>query len=122
MNKSYFTQDQIESLRSNPYTSFVSEKTIRFTPVFKNDFWDHYINGESPREIFRSLGYDPDVLGEHRISNFAYKLSKQRADRLKLTPAQQNQDLQKQIDFLQYEIDILKNLLQRVNCEGRLSS
>lgn len=113
MSKSCFTPEQLQLLRENPYTAYVSEKTIRFTPDFKNEFWDSYILGKCPKDIFRSLGYDPDVLGTGRISNFAHNLAKAKAENVKLTPADKTERLERQVEALQYQVDVIKKCLER---------
>ena len=72
----YFTSEQISKLKSNPYTHSVSGCCIRFTLEFKELFWMRYCNGVSAKQIFTSLGYDIDILGDGRIFNFASQLSK----------------------------------------------
>lgn len=112
MQKHLFSAQQVEQLRSNPNTEFVSEKTIRFTPMFKNNFWDLYREGKSPAEIFLANGYDPKVLGDSRIGNFAYKLSKDRANQNLRTSSQQNEDLSRRLDALEYKMDQLVKAIE----------
>lgn len=119
MQKTKFTLEQIEELRANPYTEYVSEKTIRFTQVFKNEFWYLYTHGKGPSKIFRELGYDPETLGQYRISNFAYKLTKKMEERTNLSPLERERDLQSQVDALRFEIDSLKKIIIRDDIEKR---
>ncbi len=122
MSKKLFTDEQINDLRNNPYTSFVSEKLIRFTPVFKDEFWKLYKKGESPSEIFRKLGYDPSVLGESRIYNFTSKLSKSRLEFSQLNLGQQNEELIQRISVLENQMDFLKKAIEMANSEKRRNS
>ena len=69
-----FTKEEIEVLRRNPFTYKVTENVIGFTVDFKELFWTYYQDGLQPTEIFLRTGYDPSVLGEKRIGNFAHKL------------------------------------------------
>lgn len=119
MKKTRFTLEQMEELRANPYTEYVSEKTIQFTPVFKNEFWYQYTQGKGPSKIFRELGYDPETLGQYRISNFAYKLTKKMEERTNLSPLERERDLQSQVDALRFEIDSLKKIIIRDDIEKR---
>ncbi|MBF0580048.1 hypothetical protein IM774_09725 [Erysipelotrichaceae bacterium RD49] len=113
MQKTTFTKEQISELRANPYTEYVSEKTIRFTPMFKNEFWYLYTRGISPSKIFRQLGYNPETLGQYRISNFAYKLSRKMEERTNLSTTERERDLQSQVDALRFELDSLKKIIIR---------
>lgn len=72
-----FTEEEQIKLRSNPYTYRVTKKMILFTLEFKELFWKRYKNGEFPASIFEECGYDTNMLGSSRISNFAFKLKGQ---------------------------------------------
>ena len=74
--KSLFTQEEIETLEKNIYTKHVSESIIRFTDDFRDDFWRLYLTDLSVKEIFRTLGYDPEMLGTKRVDGFVYNLRK----------------------------------------------
>lgn len=76
-----FTEQEKLLLRKNPYTYRVTDNMILLTVEFKETFWKLYIQGFSPVSIFRELGYDPDLLGQYRINNFAFKLKK--SDRIR---------------------------------------
>lgn len=75
--KSKFTEEQQEILRQNPYTYSVSETQISFTKDFKQLFYHEHNAGKSPRDIFARYGYDPQLLGEHRVYAFPYHLKQQ---------------------------------------------
>ena len=76
--KNLFTQEQIELLEKNIYTKHVSESLIKFTDDFRDDFWRLYLTDLPVKEIFRTLGYDPEILGTKRIDGFVYNLRKNR--------------------------------------------
>ena len=63
-----FTQKEQEMLRENAYTEKVTEYQVCFTAEFKMAFWEAYCSGMKPTEIVRSLGYDPEILGQKRIT------------------------------------------------------
>ena len=63
-----FTSKEVEALRCNPYTHRVTQCQLSFTAEFKERFLELYNEGMSPRDILISLGYDPAVLGDNRIS------------------------------------------------------
>lgn len=71
-----FTLEQIEQLRSNPYTYKVTVRKIFFTKKFKQVFYEKRKEGLTPKEIIIALGYDPDVLGQKRIDGICNSISK----------------------------------------------
>ena len=71
-----FTQSQIEYLEKNPYVKSVSKSTVRFTEEFKQMFYDERIKGKSARQIFKSIGIEPAILGESRIDGICYTINK----------------------------------------------
>ena len=71
-----FTPEQVEQLKSNPYTYKVSERKILFTKDFKQAFYEKRQEGMILRDIVAFLGYDPDVLGQSRIDSISYSINK----------------------------------------------
>lgn len=76
--KRLFTQEEITLLEKNIYTYKVNESMIKFTDDFRDDFWRLYLTDMSVKEIFRTLGYNPELLGTKRIDGFVYNLRKER--------------------------------------------
>lgn len=76
--KRLFTPEEITQLEGNIYTYSVNESMIKFTDDFRDDFWRLYLTDMSINEIFRTLGYDPDILGTKRTDGFVYNLRKER--------------------------------------------
>jgi len=72
-----FTQEQVEQLAANPFTLSVTVHRISFTLEFKNLFLSRYETGESVKDIFVALGYDPDVIGYNRMYSFSNRLLNQ---------------------------------------------
>ena len=72
--RSTFTPEQMATLSAIPVVAKVSDKTIRFTEGFKEDFYARYSKGERPDAIFRSAGVDPEMLGELRVQGFTQNL------------------------------------------------
>ena len=68
MARKMFTQEQVRIMAENPYTLHVSTTQITFTNAFKEEFWQRYQEGDTPRTILYDLGYDPEVLGRNRVS------------------------------------------------------
>lgn len=127
-----FTPEEIRHLESNPYTAKVSETQIKFTNDFKDDFWRLYLTEMHVKEIYRTLGYDPDVLGVKRIDGFVYNLRKKfltdeqrsnstaRSSATKRPPTDINyadmrssdaiRAMQTEIQYMRQEIEFLKKL------------
>lgn len=66
-----FTPEQISELRSNKYTYKVTRKTIQFTIEFKERYIFERKQGVMPKKILYDAGYDPEVLGDNRISGIS---------------------------------------------------
>lgn len=77
MGVNYFTDEQVEELRKNPYVKKVSEKGITYEEGFKELFLIDFNNGMRPTEIFRKYGFDTDVLGYDRIRSFSRRAKDQ---------------------------------------------
>lgn len=71
-----FTEAEIEQLRTNQYTATVTPLSISYTEEFKKLFWERYSRGEGITKIFKSCGYDTNVLGRARVNGFAYRMAK----------------------------------------------
>ncbi len=124
-----FTDEEIRQLKANPYTYWVTEGMISFTKEFKQEFWNRYQNGIKPRDIIKILGYDPDILGETRISGIQGLIKKtvrsgkeftdsplagmptQRLTSIEYDPTRETIiKMQNEILFLQQEIEFLKKI------------
>ena len=64
-----FSEEEIELLKRNPYTFYVTAKKIAFTSQFKEEFKKLYEGGASARKCLKKLGYDPDMLGNGRVNS-----------------------------------------------------
>lgn len=64
---SKFTLEQIHMLRENPYVMSVYTSRIKFTADFKREYMTRFDAGETGRDILRSFGIDPDIMGDSRI-------------------------------------------------------
>ena len=122
-----FTPNQIEELKSNPFTLSVNELQIRFTVEFKKFLLaEREKNGTPWKEIFRKAGYDPDVLGKNRIDKIIQTVRKEAASpkglhettskktlnkQVKKHHQQKEiEELQKEVVRLQQQIDFLKKI------------
>ena len=139
--KKLFTQEEIALLEKNNYTHLVSESMLKFTEDFKDDFWRLYLTNLPVKEIFRMLGYDPEVVGNKRIDGFVYNLRKSRltdeqrigsisrTSKVRRPPADVNYSEMKSKDaikameieltYLRQEVDFLKKLYSLIPLENR---
>ncbi|MCD8116199.1 MAG: hypothetical protein LUE21_03650 [Oscillospiraceae bacterium] len=124
--------EQMELLAANPFTYKINPCRISYTLEFKKLFLARYETGEGAREIFQSLGYDTELLGDGRICSFAYRLSRQadagevfteahpatKQDKpvcvdYNTMPAQQSvAAMQREISHLRQQLDFLKKLTE----------
>lgn len=126
MARRMFTEEQVRRMAENPYTLHVSTTQIKFTKAFKEEFWQRYQEGDTPRKIVYDLGYDPQVLGRNRLSGIQNVVCKEAASgegfqegtlRTKgetpvgndTTQAQLHR-MQHQIKYLEQEVEFLKKI------------
>lgn len=126
MGVHYFTDEQIEQLRKNPYVKKVSEKGITYEEGFKELFMAEYKTGKGPCQIFREAGFDVSVIGKKRIDSFTDRAKKQ-SERLSgfedqrkytsgrpvtkdLTPEEKIERLELKLKSLKQENDFLKRV------------
>ena len=122
----------MEQLAANPFTLNVTVYRISYTLEFKNLFLSHYENGETVMNIFRTLGYDPETLGENRIYGFARDLLNKVEAGEPLTegpahkpatkpvntdyntmPSQQSvASMQRELTYLRQQVEFLKKISQ----------
>lgn len=124
MSKKVFTNEEVEMLRSNPYTYAVTPHILSFTKEFKELFWKEYQEGEVPRQILEKHGYPADVLGKERIWGIAHTIKGQyyseeglREGCLKRDPSTGNhcatteetvRRLQNEVQYLRQEMELKK--------------
>lgn len=77
MGVNYFTDEQVEELKKNPYVKNVSNKAITYEEELKELFIVDYQNGMSPSQIFIKYGFNPKVLGSSRINKFTIRVKQQ---------------------------------------------
>lgn len=129
MSRKVFTDEEIEMLRSNPYTYAVTPHILSFTKEFKELFWNEYQAGIIPRQILEQHGYPSDVLGEQRIWGITQIIKKQyySEDGLREGPPQKKKPsddraatatteetvarLQHEVEYLKQEMEFLKKIL-----------
>ena len=63
-----FTPEEMSELRKSKYVLDVSPSIVHFSAEFKKEFWNALMQGKLPKDIVQSLGINPEILGETRIS------------------------------------------------------
>lgn len=76
MGVNYFTDEQVENLKRNPHVDKVSNKAINYTENFREHFYNELNKGKIPTQIFREAGFEVNVIGQSRITNFAKRVRK----------------------------------------------
>lgn len=75
MSVKQFTDEEQHVLLQNPFTKSVTASNLYTTKEFKEEFLKLYLNGDkSPTQIISELGYDPNILGYHRITGIRYHI------------------------------------------------
>jgi hypothetical protein len=128
MNWKTFTPEELVKIRQNPYVKSATVHMIRFTSVFKEEFWEQFGKGKSPVDIMRTMGFDIDVLGESRIRGIAQHIREQvesgtgfrdvrqtpllngAADK-PLPPSKALLHMQHEIAYLKQELEFIKKII-----------
>ena len=137
MSGKRFTEEEQQILLQNPFTKSVTSANLYTTKEFKEEFLKRYLQGDkSPTQIAAELGYDPKILGYHRITGIQHHvmekyragepfedsgyvqrikgkslLKKQQPD----PPTQDNntvKQLRAEVCYLRQEVAFLKKLMQ----------
>ena len=117
MSRKYFTEEEQEALRINPYVKNVTEKAITYTDEFREKFYNEYISGKLPSQILRKMGFDTKALGKTRIRNISERVRKfaQRAEGFKDTrkdsagrPRRKDLTIEEQFERLKHQNALLK--------------
>jgi hypothetical protein len=77
MAKKLFTEEEIARLKASEYVLAVSPRVVHFSAAFKERFWALMESGVRPSEAVESLGIDPEILGEHRVSGLKIMIRKE---------------------------------------------
>lgn len=130
-HRKQFTDEEMATLRGNPYTYKVTRCQLHFTAEFKKIIWDEYGKGKLPRDILKEHGYDPEMLGTKRVEGIQYCICKIGRDGgefhtgTRISPAAQTgeasgnevsspldemKQLRSKVEYLSQEVDFLKKL------------
>lgn len=126
MGVHYFSDDQVEELKRNPYVDKVSNKAITYSEVFKQHFMNELDRGKFPTQIFREADFDTKVVGKQRIDNFSRRVRKMagriegltdlrayhsgRVQTKDRTPDEEIAYLKHQVSLQKQQIDALKKM------------
>ena len=129
------SQREIEQLQKSPYIKKVTANCVMFTEEFKSLVYERKREGVSIPEIMRSCQIDPEILGESRVSGFAYTLNKKAKSESGFTdqrcsnyhrPAKTGEEtveqrvkqLENELAYTRQEVEFLKKL-QTANMEAQ---
>ena len=74
MSKILFTDAQVNKLRKNKWIKKITNKGITYTDEFKYKLVKDCENYKKfPQDVFREYNIDPEIVGESRIHNCAYR-------------------------------------------------
>ncbi len=128
MSKKMFTIEEVDKLSKIKYVKSISEKGITYTDEFKRIFISEHKKGMMPVEIFKSSGFDIEIIGYQRIKSSSYRWRKSYRDNgeLGLTDSRKEHSgrprtkdltmeeklarLESQVEFLKIENEFLKKL------------
>ena len=134
MARKVFTQEQLQSLNANPYTLNATPNRFMLTKEAKEKILAMAEGGMSIAHIIRELGYDPDVLGRHRIKGLVGKIrmeaespqgvrggyARRTTKRLtagQITELEENPEsyakLKREVVYLREEVEFLKKVSQQ---------
>lgn len=116
MKRSCFSQEQVEKLRENPNTAFVSQSSIRFTDEFKERLWQAVTAGLDPADIFTQSGYDMNDIGERRVVNVVNAITRDKSDSLSSTSKDEEiKRLTSEMKAIRHELETLKKIIKLTN-------
>lgn len=135
MSKKLFSAEEIAVFRSSPYVESVSDRSLVFTPEFKEKCHTMYQQGIPMKKILEEHGIDTGAMGKARIAGYCQKLAKEanRSEGFANLRKQKRQvqeqteqrklerrvrQLEHQLAYAQQEVEFLKKL-QQANMEAQ---
>ena len=118
MPRNYFTDEEINILKNNPYVLKVSKANVVFTEEFKKYFIAQYNYGIQPRDIFRSININPEILGNRRIGTITRRFKDQSVRpegfSRKTNSSKGNSERKRFLSFhlIMIELNIIKNIVK----------
>ena len=123
-----FTEEQMASLRQNPYVYSVSSTVLVLRKSFKEIFYKEYMEGAYPKAILKKYGFDTTMLGKNRIDSIVYHIKKEYAKyggfyegrrpanrhetacATEQTTEEELKSLRHEVEYLRQEVDFLKKI------------
>ena len=135
MSKKLLSEAEIAAFRSSPYVESVSDRSLVFTPEFKETCHTMYQQGIPMKKILEDHGIDTGAMGKVRISGFCQKLAKEanrpegfanlRKEKHQIREQTEQTKLERrvrqlehQLAYAQQEVEFLKKL-QQANMEAQ---
>lgn len=79
MTNKKFTQEEMDTLKQNPYVLNVSPSKITYSFAFKKFAVEQAKQGLKSTQIFQKAGFDPEMLGKPRMKASLKNFKKQAA-------------------------------------------
>lgn len=135
MSKKLFSEEEIAAFRNSPYVESVSDRSLVFTPEFKEKCHAMYHQGIPMKKILEDHGIDTGAMGNARIAGFCQKLDKEASrpegfanlrkqkrqvqEQTEQTKLERRvRQLEHQLAYAQQEVEFLKKL-QQANMEAQ---
>lgn len=128
MSRKFFTEEEMATLRQNPYVYSVSPTVVILTKAFKEIFYAEYQQGAYPRAIFEKYGLTADLLGKSRLTGMAQHIKEEYAkygsfhegrrasaktNRTQAAPPTTEDEIKSikhELDYLKQEVSFLKKI------------
>lgn len=135
MSKKLFSAEEIAAFRGSPYVESVSDRSLVFTPEFKEKCHTMYQQGVPMKKVLEEHGIDTGAMGRARIAGYCQKLAKeanrpegfanlrkqkrQAQEQTEQTKLERRvRQLEHQLVYAQQEVEFLKKL-QQANMEAQ---
>ncbi len=137
--KKKFTPEEIQELNNNPYTLCVTEARISLTLEGKKKLLELFNEGKSSRLALKEMGYNPEILGKHRITSILRKVREENTSEAGLhqgyirrakkepltaeelanlgTDERSTEQLKNEVAYLRAEVEFLKKISQKIIAE-----
>lgn len=76
MSTRLLSQEYVKELREHIFVKSATQRTVSFTPEFKQFAYNELCRGKTMREVFTQAGFDIKKLGEKRVANFQMLIEK----------------------------------------------
>lgn len=70
-----YTAEEVEILKQSPYIKSVSQRSVQYGDLFRDEFYMWSQKGFDSKEIFRILGLDTEIIGDTAIHSFVATMS-----------------------------------------------